>query len=446
MRAFEYKARHNRLLFQKGFTSMSSYIASIRFSIFTFPILALICTIPYMIYQYRKFGRIPFWKTFIVYLFIFYVTSAYYMVILPLPSDRTAIVPYAAVPQLVPFNLVNETLANLDFSLTDPSTWISTLKSPDVYETLFNLLLTVPLGIFVRYFFRCRWWQALIIGFAMTLFYETSQLTGLWGVYEHPYRLFDVDDLIVNTLGAMIGFWLADPLTKHLPDIGELNEESKVESATYTTLTRRLLAFVFDFVPIAVVFAAIKLAAPDVLDSRMNILVILTILTGVFFMAVPIITDGATIGGRILKLRIVKPDGSPAGRWQCGARYLLLFWGFLFLPEWAYVFLPDSVEGSVLSPDSFVFVLIVFYGVWALTLVVRAIRSAHRHPFIMLNGMISHTRIMSIDQSDKLCSDAVSQTVEAIREANLGEAAGKAEKPEKPIADPTSSRGERIDS
>jgi len=407
----------------KGSSSLSSYIASIRFSVLSFPLFALICTIPYMVYQYRKFGRIPFWKTFIVYMFFFYVTTAYYMVILPLPEDHTAVVAYAATPQLVPFNFVYEIVSEVHFSILDPRTWLQTLKCPDLYEAFFNLLLTVPLGIFLRYFFKCRWWQVLLIGFAMTLFYETSQLTGLWGIYLHPYRLFDVDDLMVNTLGAMVGFWVAKPLARHLPDIDELNEESKVESATYTTFTRRFVAFLIDLVPIAFVFDAIWLVGRESLNDLVFDLVVATVATGVFFIAVPILTKGATLGEKVLQLRIVRPDGSPAGRWQSGLRYLLLFWGFLLLPEWAYVLLPDSVEGSVLPPDMAFVAVVMFYGSWLVTVLIRAIRSAHRHPFVMINGMISHTRVMSIEQSEALrnaaaaAREAVADGAEAVETA-----------------------------
>ena len=65
------------------------------------------------------------------------------------------------------------------------------------------MLLLVPLGMYLRYYFRRTWWQTLAIGVLVTLSFETTQLTGLWGLYEHPYRLFDVDDLMMNTLGAM---------------------------------------------------------------------------------------------------------------------------------------------------------------------------------------------------------------------------------------------------
>lgn len=94
------------------------------------------------------------------------------------------------------------------------------LRNPNVYEAFFNVLLLVPLGMYLRYYFRRTWWQTLLIGFATTLFYETSQITGLWGLYAHPYRLFDVDDLMLNTLGAMVGFWAVGPAMRVLPTCG----------------------------------------------------------------------------------------------------------------------------------------------------------------------------------------------------------------------------------
>lgn len=386
---------------------MSSYTASIIFSISSFPVLALLCTVPYMVYQYRRYGSIPFWKSFAVFTFIFYITTAYYMVVLPLPDDHSAVVAYAATPQLVPFNFAEKIAAEVDFRLFDPSTWLPTLACADVYEAFFNLLLTVPLGLFLRYFFNRKWWQVLIIGFLTTLFFEVSQLTGLFGIYAHPYRLFDVDDLMVNTLGAMVGYWIAGPISKHLPDIATLNEEAVEESANYTTFTRRLLAFVLDLVPVVACCALAMLALPASNRDLFALLTVLMVSTGIFFMLVPTLTRGATIGDALLKLRIVRPDGSPATRWQPAARYFLLFWVFLITPLWCYALLPTTtVDGSPVSREAVGSAIVGMYIIWLVTIVVRAIRSAGRHPFVMLNGMISHTRIMSVEQARHLREQA----------------------------------------
>jgi glycopeptide antibiotics resistance protein len=45
--------------------------------------------------------------------------------------------------------------------------------------------------------------------FLLSLFYETSQLTALFGIYPGPYRFADVEDLICNTLGGAAGWQIA---------------------------------------------------------------------------------------------------------------------------------------------------------------------------------------------------------------------------------------------
>ena len=124
----------------------------------TFPLIAAVITLPYMIYQYRKFGSIPWLRSLIVYSFVFYMLVAYYMVILPLPEDRSAFVSYAATPQLIPFNFVRLFLDSTTASISDPSTWKALLHDPNVYEAFFNVLLLVPMGIYLRYYFRRTWW------------------------------------------------------------------------------------------------------------------------------------------------------------------------------------------------------------------------------------------------------------------------------------------------
>jgi len=47
---------------------------------------------------------------------------------------------------------------------------------------------------------------ALAFALALTLFIELAQLTGLFGIYPCPYRHFEVDDLILNVTGVLLGF------------------------------------------------------------------------------------------------------------------------------------------------------------------------------------------------------------------------------------------------
>src|SRR5690606_27048173 len=79
------------------------------------------------------------------------------------------------------------------------------LTHPAMLQLLFNVLLFIPLGFFVRVLAGRGIFTALFVGFGVSLLVETTQLTGVWGVYPCAFRFFDVGDLTTNTLGALLG-------------------------------------------------------------------------------------------------------------------------------------------------------------------------------------------------------------------------------------------------
>ena len=395
---------------------MNVYVSNILFAALSFPLIAFFITLPYMIYQYRRFGSIPWLRTLVVYSFAFYLLCAYFLVLLPLPEDRSAVVPYAQTPQLVPFNFVHGFLAETTFSPSDPSTWLAALRDPYVYEAFFNVLLLVPLGMYLRYFFRRTWWQSLLIGFATTLFYEMSQITGLWGLYAHPYRLFDVDDLMLNTLGAMVGFWAVGPAMRVLPDMRLVNMEAR-EEGLRASVTRRALSFLVDMLAsqaAAGLFASVfrmlgAQAAVEAAGGSWDAAVwgIELASLAVLFAIVPALTRGQTLGQKLLKLRIVRPDASPARWYQPAARYglLLLFAWVPFALLSGIVGLDTDRMGEMGALAAFaarhqagiIWIWLAFMAAWAASLGVRAVRAAAlKRPFVMLNGVLSNTRVMTV--------------------------------------------------
>ncbi len=80
------------------------------------------------------------------------------------------------------------------------------LASPAVLEALANIVFFTPLGLAVKAAGR-RFSHAVLLGFLTSLLIEVSQLTGLFFVVRCSYRVFDVDDLWLNTTGAALG-WL----------------------------------------------------------------------------------------------------------------------------------------------------------------------------------------------------------------------------------------------
>ena len=70
---------------------------------------------------------------------------------------------------------------------------------------LLNILLFVPFGYLLPVLWKKadRWWITVLLGFALYLAVELLQLVTRLG-------MFDVDDLINNTIGAGVGYLLFD--------------------------------------------------------------------------------------------------------------------------------------------------------------------------------------------------------------------------------------------
>lgn len=400
---------------------MRNFVYDIQLGFLAFPLVALLLALPYALYQYRRFGAISIWKTFVVFTFILYCMCAVSLIVFPLPKDPSQIVEIAQTPQLQPFHFVEQIRETTDFSWADRSTWGPTLKARAAYEAYFNVLLTVPLGVYLCYLFRCRWWMALLIGMATTLLFETSQLTGLFGIYDHPYRLFDVDDLILNTTGTMLGFWLMIPLTWALPSMDEVNEQARERGSSRVSLTRRVLAAVVDLTVLAVLFmlAWIMFSPTDAQIAKalavdpsragaktlafrfigglfadpMSALLLALAIGAVLFAVIPMASKGRTIGKALVGIRIVKADGGDAPAWGYWVRYLASAF-FLLIPVALVLLAPEEIEG--VSNNTLFQIVGLVVVVWTLTIVARVIGSFSGYPYVSLSEAVSGTRLAPV--------------------------------------------------
>ena len=76
--------------------------------------------------------------------------------------------------------------------------------------------------------------------FLLSLFFELTKLTGLNFIYPRPYRLFDVDNLMINTLGGILGYFIMNKLKVLLPSREEINDSVKV------SVLRRITSILID--------------------------------------------------------------------------------------------------------------------------------------------------------------------------------------------------------
>ena len=386
---------------------MSGYARIVLAGAVTFPAAALVLLVPYMIFEYRCYGSIPAWKSFVVFSLLLYALCTYYLVILPLPESRTALVAYAATPKLEAFTFVGDFAQAAEacgLSPADPCSWRRFLSMPAVYMTLFNVLLTFPVGFYARYLFGARWWQAMLAGFLTSLFFELTQQSGLYGIYAHPYRLFDVDDLIVNTTGALVGYVCTLPVCRLLPSIDDVNARARERGRSYPSVTRRALALAIDLVLCvaltwamrrAVVAMGGSICANEALETK-------TLAMTLVLVVVPMLAHGATPGQLVLRMRVVLEDGSDAPRIRVLARQALPWWGLYLLPCWLLRLFPGgSVDGiRIASLQAIVWGV---WAAWALGLLAHIIAcKVRRHSLVLLNAWASGTRLMTLPQIEAL--------------------------------------------
>lgn len=301
---------------------MGGYIEALEQAAILFPILAVLFTIPYIAWNYHKYGSVLSLRILIVYSFILYMLCAYCLVILPLPTGDAAANLSGHQAQLVPFTFLGDMARESDAVLSQPRTWLTVFNSNAFLTTLFNLFLTMPFGMYLRYYFRCGWKRTLVYSLLLSLFFELTQLSGLYFIYPGSYRLFDVDDLIVNTCGSMIGFVLSRIAMRFLPSREELDRESFVRGRR-VSLLRRIVAFIYDEIAYAVLFIVVFLIWTANFGT-MSVWVYALIWLA-YFALCPIVLRGQTIGHRLTKLRIVSFSGGKARWYQYALRYTLLF-------------------------------------------------------------------------------------------------------------------------
>ena len=284
-----------------------TYLGPARSAVMVFPLLALALTVPYILFEYRRYGAIPLLRSILVYLFILYVISAYFQVILPLPTKAEVAGTAAPDLQLEPGNFLKMIRRTADLSISTRRDLIDLLKNPFVYESVLNLVLLFPLGVYLHYYFRRGILSSAVILLAVSLFFEYTQLSGLYGYYAHAYRTFDVDDLILNTAGGLAG-WILSPLICFVLPAREKIDDAAYERGERIPFFRRFLAFMVDFSLVYLVQWVIARIIPDnpaglVIEMIISIALLILYLTGM-----PAATGGYTIGKWLFRLQMVGED------------------------------------------------------------------------------------------------------------------------------------------
>lgn len=199
---------------------LSQYIENVRVAAVFFPFVAALLFLPIWALHRRMFGELHEYRLTISGLFIFYLMAAGLFTVLPLPETtpefcaRQAKVSHLNLVPLTSFAEIRRVaeLKGLGWTPGD------LLKNWGFLQIALNFLLLLPFGLFVRALFRISLLETLLLASLVSLFFEATQLSGLWGFADCAWRLFDVDDLLVNTAGAGLGWMLWSVFFHLVPD------------------------------------------------------------------------------------------------------------------------------------------------------------------------------------------------------------------------------------
>ena len=308
---------------------MAVYFEPIKTALILFPIIAFLITLPYLIIEYHKYGAISLLRSIIVYTFILYLLVAFLLVILPLPPTKTVLQMPTKLPQLVPFTFIKDIMVTTSLNLKNPSTYLSFFKTPTVYTVIFNLLLLFPFGVYLHYYFEKKWYQVLIMSFCLSLFFEVTQLTGIFFIYPKAYRLFDVDDLLINTLGGILGFICTKPLTVFLPSRKELDQKTYTKG-TKISIYRRGIALFIDL------FLVFCFSTPIwiLFGNKISFGILYSIILFLYEVFFPLLDNGKTIGKRLVNIGLNVINESDCFPIRLIFRQMLLYLFILRIPNY----------------------------------------------------------------------------------------------------------------
>lgn len=196
-----------------------------------FLLVSAILALPYLAWQYRRRGTLTAARMWAQTSLVLYLMCAWALVLMPFPDDPCQRV---VQPQLDPLNW-------LELARSGSVGGRGLLLNPNTVMFVFNIALLFPWGVYLRRWFGRGFLSTAALGLGMSLAFEVTQYTAVFGLFECTYRQFNVDDLMANTGGAILG-WLVAPLVFIVPRKGE-----EAQPPDRVTVPRRTLAFVLDF-------------------------------------------------------------------------------------------------------------------------------------------------------------------------------------------------------
>ncbi|MCG7288442.1 VanZ family protein, partial [Cellulomonas sp. ACRRI] len=283
--------------------------------------------VPVLAAQSRRYGRLSGARLLGAAAVAVYGVALLAYTLLPLPSgDLAAWCARYGVggPQLRPLQFVADIrrdTAGLGLG--------ATLRSAAVLQVVFNVLLFVPWGVLVRRYLGRGVLASTVSAAAASLVIEATQATGVFGLIGCAYRLGDVDDLLTNTLGGLLGALVAPVVLGWMPRPGDLAPGRALPRPV--TVARRWVGMLVDAALVTAVGFALTVAYRLLLlatgrplpgaGDAVELLIGTVLPVAALLWLPPLLGSGASLGQRAMWLepRWRRADGT-SGRGSLGVR------------------------------------------------------------------------------------------------------------------------------
>lgn len=312
------------------------------------PIIGLCVTSVYAARCFRRRGSVPVNRCVYIFLFSMYMLFAYYLIIRPFAGFSLVAAMTTPTMQLRPFQSWTDFVGSSGFTFSDASTWLPSLSNRVLRGIVLNVLFFVPIGFFLRGVCGASMKKTLIIGFLICLFFELTQLTGLYFIYPRPYRIFDVDDFITNMLGALLGA-LITPLVMRLLPSPRLDAGRQVVRGSETPLPRRIAAMGIDYALLLLLAVLLADSCFGITDGDFllwtfrdeGVLLLCYLVLALIWAVVQWLANGKSLGLWLCGLRLHSVHSPKPELWQYMLRSLL------FALVWALPSLTFTIISTV---------------------------------------------------------------------------------------------------
>jgi glycopeptide antibiotics resistance protein len=269
---------------------------------------------PVLLVQLRRYGQMSLPRVIGAAAVSVYAVALVAYTLLPLPDTRDNCVGAGGSLELIPGHSIGDIARE-----TAGQSVLSTLTSHAMLQVVMNVILFIPFGAIARRYWNRSLGVSILLGALVSLLVESTQLTGIWGLYECSYRVADVDDLIANTAGAAIGALIAPIVLAWMPSSRALRATR--DAARPVTVWRRWFGMILDAVAVQVSITVLSLVfvvprvlitgatgpandptLPEVLSIGAGTVIVVIVLPA-------LIGSGASLGQRLVWLAPQWRDG-----------------------------------------------------------------------------------------------------------------------------------------